>query len=426
MSLDSSVAEISAAGIVTPKAVGTASVTARYVMHNEIASSPVAITVRNPRIEIVAWDNSASKWSSAGSVAAVWGSRLSDALANAARPGEVQFGEGDAAVPCVFYHWSAVAPAANENPLTYAGAALADADKFEEDGKKAYVAYRIKSCSVSFKVWDSGAWVELKDGRAAAYVRTYNYGELFDNTGISAFTAPAGYGFAGWASFADASASAGMAVLSSTNEYASGTTVVKADVTLYAVYEEESLLVSGIFSVSANKTVQFAKGNLYWNGSAFAMEANQYDYRTRYRENDDNGRVVINGQFAAIENNGSAGLFCWSFNRAATYTLPCSNEGAEEECMFALMNGWAIDGYDILRKAEWEYLLGTRDNAADKWCLVSVAGVTGLVILPDDCPFDAGNSIGENIGYVRIHLFCHIQSPDMRRICALWVAKPFG
>ena len=28
-------------------------------------------------------------------------------------------------------------------------------------------------------------------------------------------------------------------------------------------------------------------------------------------------------------------------------------------------------------------------------------------------------------GYVRIHLFCHIQSPDMRRICALWVAKPF-
>ena len=385
MSSDSSVAEISAAGIVTPKAVGTASVTARYVMHNEIASSPVAITVRNPRIEIVAWNNAASKWSSAGSVAAAWGSRLSDALANAARPGEVQFGEGDAAVPCVFDHWSAVAPAANENPLTYAGAALADADKFEEDGKKAYVAYRIKSYSVLFKVWDSGAWVELKDGQAAAYVRTYDHGELFDNTGIPAFTAPAGYGFAGWASFADAPASAGMAVLSSTNEHASGTTVVKADVMPYAVYEEESLLVSGIFSVSANKTVQFA----------------------------------------AIENNGSTGLFCWSFNRAATYTLSYSNEGAEEECMFALMNGWAIDGYDVLRKAEWEYLLGTRDNAADKWCLVSVAGVTGLVILPDawtlpdDCPFDAGNSIGENIGYVRIHLFCHIQSPDMRRICAL-------
>ena len=32
----------------------------------------------------------------------------------------------------------------------------------------------------------------------------------------------------------------------------------------------------------------------------------------------------------------------------------------------------------------------------------------------------------KNIGYARINLFSHSQSPDTRRICALWVAKPFG
>ena len=46
--------------------------------------------------------------------------------------------------------------------------------------------------------------------------------------------------------------------------------------------EPDPNLLTGAFSVSATKQVQFTKSNLYWDGSAFKFEENQTDYQTSY------------------------------------------------------------------------------------------------------------------------------------------------
>ena len=118
------------------------------------------------------------------------------------------------------------------------------------------------------------------------------------------------------------------------------------------------------FSVGENTTVEFAPGNLYWDGSAFRFEANQWSFTStwdashvsHFKWSDADNAVTSNYSF-------SGNLFC-----ASNFTVDGDS------------HTWRT-----LSNSEWDYLLNTRANAANlsAWKELDDGTHKGLVILPD-------------------------------------------
>ena len=134
----------------------------------------------------------------------------------------------------------------------------------------------------------------------------------------------------------------------------------------------------GRFSVSSGTTVEFAPGNLYWDGSAFRFEANQWS-------------------LADTWNASHVSHFFWSNTTdwqesgkepyAASYLYSTQTT---DDVFFTEASGFQVSGetagtWRTLSSAEWDYLLYTRDNASSlrAWVTLSDVSVSGLVILPD-------------------------------------------
>ena len=146
-------------------------------------------------------------------------------------------------------------------------------------------------------------------------------------------------------------------------------------------------LMSGKFSVSANKQVQFARSNLYWDGSQFRLEDNQTDYPTSWNAkhvshfywintSDYQSGDVYYTPYAQNYHHGTLSLtdklFCSEEN-------PLTVEGQED--LYALSGG---------ENGEWYYLLYNRTNA-DKLYKYGVTVTNNgksytncLIIAPDD------------------------------------------
>ena len=117
------------------------------------------------------------------------------------------------------------------------------------------------------------------------------------------------------------------------------------------------------FSVGENTTVEFAPGNLYWDGSAFRFEANQWS-------------------FASTWDASHVSHFKWS-DAANAVTSNYSFSGN----LFCASN-FTVDGdshtWRTLSNSEWDYLLYTRTNALSLRAWKDLGNnVKGLVILPD-------------------------------------------
>ena len=131
------------------------------------------------------------------------------------------------------------------------------------------------------------------------------------------------------------------------------------------------------FSVSATTTVEFAPGNLYWDGSAFHFEDNQWSFKKW--------------------DASHVSHFFWSKTASVAYASSYSDSGASTSDVF-FTNGtqttanpdFHVNGetgtntWRTLSKAEWNYLLNTRTSASSlrKWKDFG-SNVKGLVILPD-------------------------------------------
>ena len=147
--------------------------------------------------------------------------------------------------------------------------------------------------------------------------------------------------------------------------------------------------VGGVFSVAADKQVQFSAGNLQYTQSAdvWSFAAHQYDTI---------GAANVNGSTLGNKIN----LFGWSGSTAtAKWGISTSQNNEDYSGDFA---DWGLnigDGttWRTLTNDEWTYLRSTRANAAS---LMGVArinldaeGITytnGLILLPDSwtCPED--------------------------------------
>ena len=142
------------------------------------------------------------------------------------------------------------------------------------------------------------------------------------------------------------------------------------------------------FSVGENTTVEFAPGNLYWDGtnSNWKFEADQWSTTPASDGTWDESHVSH---------------FFWSKDAAEAIKEEFNWEQpmSTEDEFFTNSSSFQVDGetagtWRTLSKAEWDYLLNSRDNASSlrAWVVLTDVSVSGLVILPDNST-DAASSV---------------------------------
>ena len=171
--------------------------------------------------------------------------------------------------------------------------------------------------------------------------------------------------------------------------YEDGMTGTQSPVTVFTTLGEETDPVLADFSVSESKKVNFAHGNLRCEGERYeaqwSMAKQQYE--------------VLDQENIDVQGTRSypawlIDLFCWSTTEnyygvsnyyyyddedAATYFQgDFADWGENADLIRDLGPGWST-----LSKDEWNYLLNERENAATLKSIATVAGVKGLVLLPD-------------------------------------------
>lgn len=152
--------------------------------------------------------------------------------------------------------------------------------------------------------------------------------------------------------------------------------------------------LTGYFSIGDGKRILFSRGNLYWDGSKWNLEANQYDFR--HYDGHAYDLACING-IRTKTPPGTVGSFFWSKNadyaRMETYFDP---EVAVNEVLFTNKTddcekdnpSFSVNGdtgfWRTLSEAEWWYLINTRGTGDTFFkCGVMVNSELCLVIAPD-------------------------------------------
>lgn len=136
--------------------------------------------------------------------------------------------------------------------------------------------------------------------------------------------------------------------------------------------------LSGEFSVSATKTVHFSRGNLYYDGSAFKFETNQYEFPSTW-------------------NASHVGHFYWSKDASVAYVVEYEDDSASEDDVFftnataeTAKADFTVNGvtgqYRTLSENEWNYLFKSRSNASTlyKYGVTVIGKANCVVIAPDN------------------------------------------
>ncbi len=187
--------------------------------------------------------------------------------------------------------------------------------------------------------------------------------------------------------------------------YDDGTTGSENSI-LFTTLGEETDPVDGEFSVGAEKKVQFAKGNLRYEGDMGGYEATWSMAKQQYE--------VLGDKNIDVKSNGSSypadlkDLLCWSTTNnyygvsnyywrndedAAQYFQGDFVDWGENPALIADLG----EGWSTLSKDEWTYLLTKRENADRLQSFATISymkgeenvSVKGLILMPDDWTGDA-------------------------------------
>lgn len=132
------------------------------------------------------------------------------------------------------------------------------------------------------------------------------------------------------------------------------------------------------FTIADGERVYFSQGNLVYDGSKWYFHDNQYD------------RVHPEGAYAT---SYPMDLFCWgnvpnpAFNGEAFIggmNYLSNNDGTDWGSNDIVNGGGPLPYWRTPWQEDLRYMLESRTNAAGKYALGRVAGVNGLIILPDD------------------------------------------
>jgi hypothetical protein len=151
--------------------------------------------------------------------------------------------------------------------------------------------------------------------------------------------------------------------------------------------------LSGLFSVSASKKVYFSKGNLM----AVFIGSSEPIYTSPTWKFADNqwgcvGNAAANNAITGdgtVSTAGSVDLFGWSTTSTAYGIHNSTNDydyhgNSRDWGTNAITNGGNTEnsGWYTLSKTEWEYLIDS--SRRTNWGRATVAGICGLIILPDN------------------------------------------
>ena len=150
------------------------------------------------------------------------------------------------------------------------------------------------------------------------------------------------------------------------------------DWTLTAVFTETGGVGGiGVFSVSATKQVTFSKGNLQYQASTntWRFAEHQYDYIGAANKN-------ISATYS-----GWIDLFGWGTGNAPTKTSTSNSDYSSfiDWGMNPISNGGNEAGlWRTLSSAEWGYLFSNRKDNAKLCGMGTIAGISGVILLPDN------------------------------------------
>ena len=147
--------------------------------------------------------------------------------------------------------------------------------------------------------------------------------------------------------------------------------------------------LSGKFSVSNDggttiKQVHFSKGNLYYDGSAFKFEANQYGFNSSYQST-----YVSHFYWSQSVNSAIAEEFDWN-GSADDVFFTNATETTAKEGFTVNVDDKEQSGWRTLSTNEWQYLFNTRtvnggQGAGKSYSLnITYGEKMGLVLYPDD------------------------------------------
>ena len=165
-------------------------------------------------------------------------------------------------------------------------------------------------------------------------------------------------------------------------------------------------LLSGVFSVSASKKVNFSKGNLQatYDGSnwTWAFANNQWDYIGNSA-----GNTKVTDASPFISENGTVDLFGWvgassTWDGVNQYGITSSKarnatNGYGNSATENLKKDWGTlmgTGWRTLTKDEWDYMLNSRSGT--RYCKAQVNSKSGLVIFPDGYSHPTGPTAPTN------------------------------
>ena len=191
-------------------------------------------------------------------------------------------------------------------------------------------------------------------------------------------------------------------------------TSLASDLTVKAVFEVDGVL-PGVFTVNGSgKTVRFSKGNLYYDGSKYGFEENQYDVilvdfdheshesenhvgHFNWSQNEDYARSLSAVEPRDPSYNGEPGKDVFFTNDADDQTRPNSNFVAN-----GAKGIWRVLSGD--ENGEWTYLLNRTGKNGNALCKLGVTIIDGpndefyhencLILLPDDWEWGK-NGVGD-------------------------------
>lgn len=157
--------------------------------------------------------------------------------------------------------------------------------------------------------------------------------------------------------------------------------------------------LSGLFSVSATQQVRFSQGNLQYQASTntWCFGENQFDY------------IGYDNENISATYSGWVDLFGWGTGNNPTLHTDNPNNYSTfvDWGVNAISNGGNQSNlWRTLSSAEWDYLFNTRTNASTKYGVATIGDVvnnvffevSGIIILPDNWVFPAGNGLTFNEG----------------------------
>lgn len=141
--------------------------------------------------------------------------------------------------------------------------------------------------------------------------------------------------------------------------------------------------LSGVFSVAADKKVQFSTGNLQYEvgTNTWLFASKQYEvmggapYDPANPTNTNYGMNVPNY-------TGKLDLFAWSCD--GKYGVNPSNTDSDYQGTFVDWGTLAGEGWFTLTKEEMNYILNRTKNGKKLWALATIDDLPGLILLPDN------------------------------------------